>query len=190
MIEVGTKDKIFIALVLPAALLWAFLHYGRTPAVKTRDALAAEHGRLPDPMTFPIERRNLQERVAEAEKALVAERARPPVEAAVRGDPNATLAERQNAVFSVFSGNGVRVVSVDGQESDETDAALSAAGTALRDAGTRPEPSMRRLSATGGYSAFSAALGAFCADKSPVVPARVTMTSDGRLCKWEFSLWL
>lgn len=190
MIEVGTKDKVFIALVLPAALLWAFLHYVRTPAVKARDALAAEHGRLPDPMTFPIERRGLQERVAEAERALAAERALPPVETAVRGNPEATLAERQNAVFSVFSGNGVRIDSVDAAEAQEPDAAPASAGTALRAAGTRPEPAMRRFSATAGYSAFAAALGEFCADKSPVVPVCVSMTSDDGLCKWEFSLWL
>lgn len=189
MIEVRTKDRIFIALVLPAALFWAHFHYVRTPAAKTRDALSAEYARLPDPMVFPIERRNLAARVAETEAALAAERARRPVESAVRGDPRTALAQRQDAVFSAFSGNGVRIVSADAEES-EADAALSTAGTLLRDTGTRPNPAVRRFSATAGYSAFAAALGALCVDKAPVVPMGVTMTVDGRICRWEFSLWL
>lgn len=192
MIEVGTKDKIFVALALPLAVFAGFVFFVRSPAVKTRTALTEERQRLPDPDLFPIERRNLANRVTETEKELAAARARKPVAAAVTGDAAASVADRQDAVFAALSQQGVRLVRVAAGEGTDPGVAgeVDRAARALRETGVRPEPVERRFVVEAAYPDFVAALEAFVSMRAPVVPAAVSMTTQGRVCRWEFTLWL
>lgn len=192
MIEVGTKDKIFVALALPLAVFAGFVFFVRAPAVKTQTALAEERRRLPDPDLFPIERRNLANRVTETEKELAAARARKPVAAAVVGDVAASVADRQDAVFAALSQRGARLVRVAAGEGTNAGAARDAdrAARALRDTGIRPEPVERRFVVEAAYPDFVAALEMFISTRAPVVPAAVSMTTQAGVCRWEFTLWL
>lgn len=192
MIEVGTKDKIFVALALPLAVFAGFVFFVRAPAVKTQTALAEERRRLPDPDLFPIERRNLANRVTETEKELAVARARKPVAAAVVGDVAASVADRQDAVFAALSQRGARLVRVAAGEGTNAGAAGDAdrAARALRDTGIRPEPVERRFVVEAAYPDFVAALETFISTRAPVVPTAVSMTTQAGVCRWEFTLWL
>lgn len=192
MIEVGTKDKIFVALALPLAVFAGFVFFVRAPAVKTQTALAEERRRLPDPDLFPIERRNLANRVTETEKELAAARARKPVAAAVVGDVAASVADRQDAVFAALSQRGARLVRVVAGEGTNAGAVGDAdrAARALQDTGIRPEPVERRFVVEAAYPDFVAALETFISTRAPVVPAAVSMTTQAGVCRWEFTLWL
>ena len=184
MIEVGKRDRIFVAVALPLALLAAHWHFVRGPLEKERAALAAEQARLPDPDMFAVERRTLQTRVAEAEKDLDAARAEKAPEAEVRGEPGASEAARQQAVVDVLQAKGVRILKVEPVEDGGAGADI------LRATGVRPAPVARRIELEAAYPALVDVLAEFEARRMAVVPGPVSMASDGTSCRWEVTLWL
>lgn len=184
MIQVGTRDRVFVAVALPLALLAGYFYFVRQPLEKDRTALAAERARLPDPDMFPAERRQLRDRVAEAERDLAAAQAEKSPEAAVRGAADESEAARQQAVFDVLHAHGVRVV-----KSEPVDAAGVCADT-LRATGVRPEPVARRLALEAAYPALLEALKAIEAARLAVVPGGWRMTPGEVACRWEVTVWL
>lgn len=184
MIEVGKKDRLFVAVALPLALLAGHFYFVRGPLVRERAALAAERARLPDPDMFSVERRTLQTKVAEAEKGLSAARAEKPPESAVRGRPDDSEAARQQAVVDALRAKGVRIAKVEPVEG------CGSGGDVLRATGVRPEPVVRRIGLEASYPALVEALGEFEARRLAVVPETLSMTSGGTSCRWEVTLWL
>lgn len=183
MIEIRAKDKVFVAVVLPLALLGCYFGLVRQPLAKERAARLAERAGLPDPDMFPTERRALQGRVAEAEKDLAAAKAEKPAESAVRGAKEDSEAARQQAVFDVLRRQGVRIVKA---------APVEAAGLCadvLRATGVRPEPAASRLVLEAPYPALLEALRACEAARLAVVPAAWSMTPGDAHCRWEVTLW-
>lgn len=183
MIEIRAKDRIFVALVLPLALLGCHWFLVRQPLVKERAALLSTRAGLPDPDMFPSERRLLQGRLAEAEKDLAAARAEKPPEVQVRGTKDDSEILRLQAVVDVFRTAGARLV-----KSEPVDPAGTCADV-LRATGVRPEPAARRLLLDAAYPAFVEALGRFEKERLAVVPAAWSMVPGETLCRWEVTLW-
>ena len=184
MIQVGTRDRIFVAVALPLAMLAGYVHFIRQPLARERAALGAEQARLPDPDMFPSERRLLRDRAAEAERDLAAAKAEKPPEVAVRGAADESEAARQQAVFDLLHAHGVRVA-----KAGPVEAAGVCADT-LRATGVRPQPVARRFALEASYPALVEALKALEAARLAVVPGAWTMTPGGTACRWEVTLWL
>ena len=183
MIEIGKRDRIFVAVVLPLALLGGYLHFVRQPLAKARGTLAAERAQLPDPDMFPRERRALAGRVAEAERRVEAERKAPAPEPAVRGTDGESEAARQQAVFDALHAKGVRIVSSEAAEAE------GVCADALRATGIRPNPVARRLRLESGYAEMLGALKEIGDRRLAVIPAKWSMTPSGATCRWELTLW-
>ncbi len=190
MMQVRTKDKIFLGVVAPLALLGAYFHFVRRPAVAQVAALKAEPQRLPDVEMFPAERRQLRKRVEEAEAALAAERGEAPRATSVKGDPAAAVAERQDAVLRLFTAAGVSVIHVEPealkgrmQEASRGCAVLSATGRCAA-------PEARRFVVEADYTAFQKAFQALAAEQMPVIPEALSLRVGARTCRWEMLLWL
>ncbi len=190
MMQVRTKDKIFLGVVVPLVLLGAYFHFVRRPAAAQVAALKAEHRRLPDVEMFPAERRQLLKRVEEAEAALAAERGEKPPATSVKGDPAAAVAARQDAVLRLFTAAGVSVIHVEPQAAGEAAQEASRALAVLSATGRCPAPEARRFVVEADYTAFQKALGAFAAEQMPVIPEALSLRVGARTCRWEMLLWL
>lgn len=193
MIEIGKKDKIFVAVVLPLALIGGYFHFWRMPVMHRLSALEGEYRQLPDPDSFPIEKRNLAARLAEAEEALAAARAEAPVEATVEGDAQAVVASRLEQVLSILTTRGVRIVRVEAPAENESSGegnSDSRGASTLAATGLRPSPDVRKFVVEADYPAFVATLEEFARRKMPVVSERISLTVGERTSQWEMTLWL
>lgn len=184
MIEVGKRDRIFVAVVLPLALLGTFVYFVRQPLARERAALAAERAQLPDPDMFPAARRALEDRLAEAERERKAVLAEKQPESAVRGEAGETEAARVEAVFGVLHAKDVRIVKAEPVE------ATGRAVDVLRGTGLRPAPAARRLVLEADYAAVLEALRECEARRLAVVPGAFGLEPAETSCRWEVTLWL
>lgn len=185
MLKVTTKDKIFVQVALPIALLAAFVWFLRNPAVAERNRLAEEYARLPDPAVFPQLEKVLERRVSEAETSLAAARAEEIPASSVKGDPSTGSSERQCMVLDLFKKAGTSILAV---EPDVRE--LGRGGETLRSTGMRPSPEAWKFRVEAGYSAVLFALREMSNAKMPVVPVSVKMDVVDVGCKWEVALWL
>lgn len=188
MTAIRTKDKIFLAVVVPLAIVGAYVFGLAMPAQKRIAALREQHRVLPDVDMFPTEKRTLQRKVAETEKELAAEKAVKPPEMSVKGDPAAMVAVRQDAVLAMLTAAGVQVVKV---QPVATDGEGGARGRAVLAATERcPAPEARVFTVEADYASLVAALKAFADRQAPVVPESISLRVGGRTCRWEMTLWL
>lgn len=188
---VRTKDKVFLAVLVPVALVTAFVWFERMPTARRLKALRAERARLPDPDLFPAERRQLEGRLAEAEKALAAAQEEKPPALAVRGEAGTTVAARQDAALAAFTAQGARVVRVEPVLAErEAEDGASRGAAVLEGTGIRPTPEARTFVMEAGYGAFVGALGSFAATRAPVIPEKVSLAVEGKTGRWEVTLWL
>ncbi len=184
MVQVRTKDKVFVAVLLPLVLAGCFFYFLRQPAVRERNALDAECQSLPDPEMFPLERRRLETRVQEERQALEAVKAEPRPETAVTGNPDETEAARHDKVLELLRAKDVRVVK------SELVNKGGRGGDVLHATGLRPNPVARRLSLESPYAVMVDVLSEFEKRKMAVVPEACSLEAGEGLCKWEVTLWL
>lgn len=187
--EIRTKDKVFLGIVIPLTLLGCYFHFVRAPQVKRLAALKMEQQRLPDEAMFPMEKRQLQKRVADAEAALAQEKAEKPPESTVTGDPSALAATRQDAVLAALTKAGVKVVRVQslaqGTSSDDR-----RGEAVLRATGRCAAPEARQFTVEADYATLTTALGALATARVAVIPESVSLRVGSRTCRWEMVLWL
>ena len=183
--EIRTKDKIFLAVFLPLAIIGAYVHFWRMDAAKSLAALEASHAQLVAVEDFPLEERIRKARLAEAEQQLENERAIPPADAKVVADAAASVAVREREIMKVFSDAGLAVVRCDAvadKGDDSSAAALSATGL-------RPSPICRRYTLDGTYPAVKRALDVFCRDRMAVIPDSLAMRPSG-FARWSLEIFL
>ena len=189
MIQVRTKDRIFLGVVLPCVLLFGYAHFVREPQQKRIRALAAEHQNLPDVDLFPAEKMRLEKRLQDARADLAAARAEKEPELCVKGDPTATAATRQDAIVARLASAGGRVVRI-APPASETPDEQARGGAVLQATGRCPAPEARIFTIEADYAAFVSFLKTCASEQVPVVPEGVSMTPGGRTCRWEMTLWL
>ena len=116
MTPLRTKDRLFLAVAVPAALIAAYAYFWRAPHAKKVRAYGERCAALVDPEDFPAEKRKLEKRVAESAAELEAERGAPAPESAMKGSPDDAPAARERIVLDVFREAGLRVVSSEAGE--------------------------------------------------------------------------
>ena len=184
MTQIRTKDKIFLAVAVPLALIGAYVWLVAMPAGKHIAALSAEHRALPDVEMFPTQKRRLEANIQAAEKELKEERT---LTAAARRDDPAPkdAAARQAALIAKFTTAGAKVIRVENAK-NTTDAAGAKALAAL---GYSPEA--RGFTIEARYPEFVAAMTAVSTEKTSMAVAEsVSLQSDKRTCRWEMIWWL
>ena len=190
MTEIRVKDKLFLAVVIPMALLAAYWYGWRAEAGRRLDNLAHRHATLVDEADFPMEKRRADQALAEAQAELDAERKIPMPQSKVKADAQAHAAERERIVLQVFREAGLTVVgsaAASGQRSDSSQ--TGHAGELLRGTGTRPAPLRRAYTIDGRYPDVVRALETFAAREMAVIPDGVTMRAEGRN-RWTVEVWL
>lgn len=182
MIQIGTKDKIFAATVLPILLIGGFLYAVRSPAVKTRDDMKARLARLPDETMFPMTEKRLKEKIEAAEDELKKIKEEKPPALKVAGDKNSSIAQRREEVLSLLKDKGINVTAILPEENK------GFVGDVLKGTGMCPSPSSVRISLEGEYQTMVKSLAEMEKRKMAVIVESLQMQA-GDKCKWEIVLW-
>ena len=184
MIEIRQKDRIFVSVLAPLVAIAALWFGWCRPAASRVAGLEARLGALPDPATWPVEKRALERRAAEAEAELAATKAEPPPESRMTGNPSASAAARRAEMLELLRECGIVVGGIEPVEGFKGRGA-----EALRATGLRPEPVAERFSFEAPYPVALKALELIDSRRMAAIPAAIGM-EGGRTLKWEMTLWL
>ena len=191
MTEIRTKDKLFLAVVVPVALLAAYWYGWRASAGRQLADLQGREAQLVTAEDFPIEKRRADHDLAEAKAELDAEKKVPPqagAAALVAADAGTSEAERERQILLLLREAGLTVV---GSEKPKGDTAAHAckAGELLKATGVRPVPIHRAYTLDGRYPDVVKALKALAERKMAAIPDCVQMRATGRN-RWTLEVWL
>ena len=192
MTEIRVKDKLFLAAVVPAALLGLYWWGWRAPAAARAAAAERRLSALVAEEDFEAEKARAGRELAAARAELAAERAVPAPQSRVKGDPAESLAARERAVLGVFRECGLVAFSgaaADVRGDGAAQPARSGGGEALSASGVRPDPVRRVYVLDGAYPDMVKALEAFAGREMAVVPEGVSMGASGR-GRWRLEVWL
>jgi len=191
MIEVRTKDKVFIAAVLPIALIGAYVHFCRIPQAKKNDSLASRHLSLVAVEDFPFEKRRAESALADAQTELEAEKNVPCGEMKVVSKRDDSFADRESAVLKVLRDSGLIVLRSEMLPGGGRADSLDPRDTIWRANGWRRGwcAECRRYTLDGTYPAVKRALDSFAAGKMPVIVQKVDMREDAN-SRWSLEVWL
>ena len=194
MTPLREKDRLFLVVAVPIAVLAAYVVLWRVPHAKKVESYRQRCAALVDPEDFQTEKARLQKRVEESAAELEEERKSPPPESTMKGSSSDTVAVRERAVLEVFREAGLRVVSSEAGRAGPPDGGGSPASSApsrgesvLKATALRPEPRSRRYVLDGGYAAVMRALAMLADRKCAVIPERLAM-GDGE--RWTLFVWL
>ena len=188
MTEIRTKDKLFLAVVVPAALLAAYWYGWRASAGRQLAELQSREAHLVTAEAFPIEKRRADHELAEAKAELEAEKKVPPPQVAVVADADTSEAERERQILQLLREAGLTVV---GSETPKGAAAAYAGkvGELLKATGVRPVPIHRAYTLDGRYPDVVKALKTLAERKMAAIPDCVQMRATGRN-RWTLEVWL
>ena len=169
MIEIGLRDKIFVAVVLPLTLAALYSQMWRPETISRLQTLESRDRSTVSEALFPGEKRSLVLSAETAEKELKAEEAKELPASKFTGSPKDSRAARTQMVVEVFRTAALRVVSSEVVETrgDSRETALLCA------TGTRADAVKRKYVLKGTFSAVRAALEGFVERKMPVVVSSV-----------------
>ena len=201
MTEIRTKDKLFLAVVVPLALVAGYWYGWRAEAGRRLDGLERRHATLVTEADFPFEMATARRNLAATEAELEAERKLPPPEAKVKARRESVAAERERAVLNVLNGAGLFVAAVRNAQTDSNirfdetaawmpeSARTFVGGTILAATGVCPNPVLRTYVVEGRYPQVVKALETFAARQMAVIPEKVNLNESER-GRWTLSLWL
>lgn len=201
MTEIRTKDKLFLAIVVPLAAVACYWFGWRTDAARRFGDLERRHATLVAEDDFDFEMAKARRELAASEADLEAERKIPVPEAKVKARRESVAAERERAVLEVLHGAGLFVSAASGAQVElnpqyENEDALSVeserafvGGDILKATGVCLEPILRMYVVEGRYPQVVKALEAFATRQMAVIPEQVNVSESGR-GRWKLSLWL
>ncbi len=201
MTEIRTKDKLFLAVVVPLAVVAIYWYGWRADAGRRLDGLEHRHATLVTEEDFPFEMATARRNLAATEAELAAERKTPPPEAKVKARRESVAAERERTVLNVLNGAGLFVAAVRNAQTEQDRrfdevaafpveiARAFVGGTTLAATGVCPNPVLRTYVVEGRYPQVVKALETFATRQMAVVPEQVNLLDSTR-GRWLLSLWL
>jgi hypothetical protein len=191
MTEIRAKDKIFLAVAVPAAIVAAYWHCWRAPAGRRLAKLQYNHTRLVDVEDFADAKSRAERAFEEANAELEAERKAPVPQSAVCADAADSAAERERQVILLLRESGLTVVGSAGlsNAAGGADSRAGKGGELLKATGVRPSPIHRAYTVDGRYPDVVKALKTLAERKMAAIPDRVQMRAPGRN-RWTLEVWL
>lgn len=188
MIEITNRDRIFVFVALPAAILAAFFFLVHKPQAARLAALRENHEALVPAGDYPVLIRGLERQKAEAEAELAAEKAAPS-EVYVR--PAVSAAERLHAVLELFERNGAHVSKFSPVTAEARPGTEDYSARLVR-AGWCAQPEAWSLELDAAYPDVQATLAAMAQEDLPAMPVSVSLRTDPdkTLGHWTLIIWL
>ena len=175
MTEIRTKDKIFLAIVVPAAVAALYWFGWREGEWRKIDALRQRQSALVSQEDFDDEMARANRQVRAAREELAAERNVAAPASKVKGNAGESEAERGRAVVETLRAAGLKIV-----RSEVSDGAQSVLD-ALKRTAVRPNPTVRRWTVDGAYPALMSALDGFVSGELALVPVSVSIKPPSRV---------
>jgi len=191
MTEIRAKDKIFLAVVVPAAIVAAYWYGWRAPAGRRLAKLQYNHTRLVAVEDFEDEKSRAARAFEEANAELEAERKAPAPQSVVCADAADSAAERERQLILLLRESGLTVVgcSETSAAANGSDSHSGKGGELLKATGARPGPIHRAYTVDGRYPDVVKALKTLAERKMAAIPDRVQMRAPGRN-RWTLEVWL
>ena len=186
MTEIRTKDKLFLAVVVPLVLLAAYWYGWRAAAGRQIAELEHRQETLVTEEDFPQAKRQADHELDEATAELEAERKVPPPQSTMKANAQASVAERERQTLQVLREMGLTVVGSAEAKGDGT--RTGKAGDMLKATGVRPDPVRRSYTLDGRYPDVVKALKTFAEKQMAVIPDCVQMRAGGRN-RWTLEVW-
>lgn len=188
MIEITNRDRIFVLVAIPAAILAAFFFLVHKPQAAHLASLRETHEMLMPAADYPVLFRGLERQKADAGAELAAEKASSS-DVYVRSAVSA--AERLHAVLELFERNGAHVskfspASAESQGTEPDGFAL------MRRAGWCATPEAWVLELDAAYPDVQATFAAMAQEDLPAMPASVSLKTEPNktLGHWTLTIWL
>jgi hypothetical protein len=176
MIEVRSKDKVFLAIALPMVVAGLYFWWVRPAEIKKLDVLKAQDRVTVTEAEYPSAKRIAEKAEKEALAKLESERAIPLPAPKVVGKESDAPAVRTRAVVENFRKSGVRVVSSAVVEENN----VSRSASVLKVTGIRHLPLVRAYAIEGDFRSLCAALHGFEKAKMPVIVDSVASEGGNR----------
>lgn len=193
MTEIRTKDKLFLAVVVPLAAVVCYWFGWRADAVRRLDDLERRHAALVAEDDFAFEMAKARRELAASEAELESERKTPAPETKVKARCESVVAERERAVLKVLNGAGLFVSAAKSvlteQDVQSEDERAFVGSDVLKATGVCPQPILRTYVVEGCYPQVVKALETFATRQMAVIPEKVNLLGTGR-GRWTLSLWL
>ena len=170
MTEIRTKDKLFLALVVPATVATLYWFGWRADAGRRIDSLRQRQSALVSQEDFDDEMSRARRQADAARDELAAERNTPAPASRVKGDAAESEAERSRTVVDAFRAAGLKMVRSHPPAMD-----------ALKKTSIRPNPMVRRWTVDGTYPSLLSALDGFVSRELAIVPLSVTIEPPSRI---------
>lgn len=182
MTALRLRDKIFVTVVVPAALLGSYVYFWRIPHMEKVKKESESCAKLITPENYAAEKQKREKLVADSAAELANEKKTPVPEAKITASAGDSIAARERVVLEVFRDSGLRIISSElcGEGGG------SRGGGVLRATGYRPSPRARRYKLEGSYAAMRRALGLIVERKCAVIPERLEMYEGDT---WSLFLW-
>lgn len=193
MITITAKDRIFVLLAAPLAVLACYWFFIRAPKAREEQKLEAALSEMGDPETLMRQGDLLKQRLATVETLWDKTESEQGNESAGGLSPSSDPAVRLQKIVDVLQAQSVRVLRSEWIDpSKDAMVEPDAAVTALRKAGALERPDCWNLELESPYASFVRALSLFRTNDLPVVPLSVSMDARGRAngCRWRVKLWL
>ncbi|MCR5415049.1 MAG: hypothetical protein K6F50_10040 [Kiritimatiellae bacterium] len=190
MTELRAKDKLFLAFLLPAAAVAAYVWFWRIDEAKKIKNLEATCSSLIGAEDRDMEKSSALADLADAKRRLEAEKAIPPAKVSVDANPSSSEADREGDVLRIFVKSGLSVLRAEPVDPGPNGERFGLPGRdALISTGFRPSPALRRYTLDGPYPAMRNALDSLADGLLAVVPAALEMSEAGH-GRWVLTLWL
>lgn len=183
MTALRLRDKLFVVIVVPAALLGSYVYFWRIPHQEKLKTANEALAKLMTPENHAAERQKLEKLVADTTAEFEAENKLTVPETKIAANAGDTVAARERAVLDILREAGLRVVST---EIDNSEGGGARGGGVLRATALRPSPRGRRYRLEGSYAAVSQALALLTERKCAVIAERLEMTKGE---SWTLLLW-
>ena len=180
MTPLRTKDRLFLAVAIPAAATAAYFWLWRTDAAKKADALETEKAALVAPESFESAKASATAELEAARAELEREKSAPRPAKLLETAPGASPADREGAVLAAFRDAGIAVLRAEDAQGGKAGGELAAA------AGF--EPRCRRYTLDGAYPAVRRALDLLASRRIAAIPEKIEMRGAGA-ARWIVTIW-
>ncbi|MBO5642907.1 MAG: hypothetical protein J6S51_02760 [Kiritimatiellae bacterium] len=183
-LEVRTKDKVFLAVLIP--ILTAFLYWWiwRDDALKRLRSLQEEDLKLIEVDDFPMEYQKAQMRFDASKLKLENAKLLKPSQQLVSPSIDSTFAERETIVLDILRQSGLEILRISSSERDNS------ANANEFQLATNYKGQLRRYTLSGTYPSVMRALKKLSNHRVAVIPEEVGMTILGHSARWVIEVLL
>lgn len=185
MLKITAKDKVFIIVAVPVAIIAAYWYFIRKPLTKELSRLKEQDSVLLGAGHYEAEGIMLRKELTASRETLEKKSASAEAKVEKSAKEASSPADRLERVMKIFAAHNITML---GSE-PATEAGSAKAMEMVRAAYGIEAPVLRRFSVEGAYQDIVNAMRAFADAASETLIESVAMSSRKNGCSWEIAIW-